>query len=148
MFCEFFLHQRELKNKNNHLMKSCACIKFLHRSTTVKKNYHIAVVEVANELVRRPPLRPPCHSPLLTTFLPQPFPLRVLPVPASPLSPGNNRNRFMANSQPLQVSCDLSSVGLHNYSMRFSFTAVVLIIRRGTLCRVHLQLNVSFIPAF
>jgi hypothetical protein len=58
----------------------------------------------------------------------QPFPVRVLPVPASPLSPGNNRNRFMANSQPLQVSCDLSSVGLHNNSMRFSFSAVVLIV--------------------
>jgi hypothetical protein len=56
------------------------------------------------------------------------LPQRVLPLPASPASPGNNRNRFMANCQPLQVSCDLSSVGLHNNSMRFSFTAIVLIV--------------------
>ena len=55
-------------------------------------------------------------------------PQRVLPVPAAHIVPGNNRNRFMGNCQPLQVSCNLSSLGLHNNSMRFSFSAVVLIV--------------------
>ena len=69
-------------------------------------------------------------------------PHRVLPMPASPASPGNNRNRFMATCQPLTVACDLSSVGLHNNSMRFSFSAVVLIVYPSSEKpeRRHLQL--------
>ena len=43
-------------------------------------------------------------------------------------SPGGNRDRFLAQSQPLKVCCDLSTVGLHNSSMRFSFQAIVLIV--------------------
>ena len=85
----------------------------------------------------------PFLSPLFgsTPAIP-PFPVRVLTMPASPLSPGNNRNRFMANSQPLQVSCDLSSVGLHNNSMRFSFSAIVLIVypQSDKPDRRHLQM--------
>lgn len=59
-----------------------------------------------------------------------------------PASPGSNRERFMANCQPLQVSCDLATVGLHNASVRFSFTAVVLIVYPETKNpdRRHIQL--------
>jgi hypothetical protein len=48
--------------------------------------------------------------------------------PVGPESPGTNRARFMANCQPLKVCCDLTTIGLHNASMRFSFQAVVLIV--------------------
>jgi|LauGreDrversion4_2_1035121.scaffolds.fasta_scaffold68956_3 hypothetical protein len=59
-----------------------------------------------------------------------------------PASPRSNRERFMANCQPLQVSCDLATVGLHNSSVRFSFTAVVLIVYPDTKGpdRRHIQL--------
>jgi hypothetical protein len=59
-----------------------------------------------------------------------------------PVSPGSNRERFMANCQPLQVSCDLATVGMHNASVRFSFTAVVLIVYPETKSpdRRHIQL--------
>jgi hypothetical protein len=59
-----------------------------------------------------------------------------------PASPGSNRSRFMANCQPLQVCCDLATVGMHNASVRFSFTAVVLIVYPETKGpdRRHVQL--------
>ena len=65
-----------------------------------------------------------------------------VPVPASPLSPGSNRQRFMENCQPLQVSCDLATVGMHNSSVRFSFTAIVLVVYPATKGpdRRHVQL--------
>jgi sulfur carrier protein ThiS len=43
------------------------------------------------------------------------------------------RERFMANFQPMKVSCDLSVAGLHNSSTRFSFQAVVLIVYPATM---------------
>lgn len=48
----------------------------------------------------------------------------------------------MANSQPLKVCCDLSTVGLHNASMRFTFQAVALIVYPESIKpeRRHLQL--------
>ncbi len=63
-------------------------------------------------------------------------------VPPSPSSPGSNRNRFMANCQPLQVSCDLATVGMHNNAVRFSFQAVVLVVYPATKGpdRRHVQL--------
>jgi hypothetical protein len=63
-------------------------------------------------------------------------------VPALPSSPGSNRDRFMANCQPLQVSCDLATVGMHNSSVRFSFQAVVLVVYPATKGpeRRHVQL--------
>jgi hypothetical protein len=63
----------------------------------------------------------------------------AVPLPASPSS---NRERFMANCQPLQVSCDLATVGMHNASVRFSFTAVILIVYPETKGpdRRHIQL--------
>ena len=59
-----------------------------------------------------------------------------------PASPSSNRERFMANCQPLQVSCDLATVGMHHSSARFSFTAVVLIVYPETKGpdRRHIQL--------
>jgi len=59
-----------------------------------------------------------------------------------PPSPGSNRERFMANNQPLKVCCDLSVAGLHNSSTRFSFQAIVLIVYPATMKpeRRHLQL--------
>lgn len=61
---------------------------------------------------------------------------------AAPASPGSNRERFMSNCQPLKVCCDLSVVGLHSNSTRFSFQAVVLIVYPATFkpARRHLQL--------
>ena len=63
-------------------------------------------------------------------------------VDAVPVSPGANRDRFMASCQPLKVCCDLSTVGLHNASMRFSFQAVVLVVYPASAKpeRRHLQL--------
>lgn len=57
-------------------------------------------------------------------------------------SPGGNRARFMANCQPLKVSCDLSAVGMHNTGSRFSFQAVVLIVYPASVKpeRRHVQL--------
>ena len=43
-------------------------------------------------------------------------------------SPGSNRSRFMSNCQPLKVCCDLSTIGVHNSSVRFSFEAIVLVV--------------------
>ena len=65
---------------------------------------------------------------------------RVAAVPA--VSPGGNRERFMANCQPLKVCCNLSTVGLHNASMRFTFQAIVLIVYPASDKpeRRHLQL--------
>jgi hypothetical protein len=59
-----------------------------------------------------------------------------------PASPGSNRERFMANCQPTKVCCDLSVVGLHSSSTRFSFQAIVLIVYPATVKpeRRHLQL--------
>jgi hypothetical protein len=63
-------------------------------------------------------------------------------VPNTPLSPGSNRQRFMENCQPLQVCCDLATVGMHNTSVRFSFTAIVLVVFPETKNpeRRHIQL--------
>jgi hypothetical protein len=48
---------------------------------------------------------------------------------SSPIrSPGQNRDRFMMNCQPLRVSCDLGAVGLHASGVRFSFQAVVFVV--------------------
>jgi hypothetical protein len=60
----------------------------------------------------------------------------------APASPGSNRDRFMAHCQPMQVSCDLATVGLHNTSVRFSFQAVVLIVYPASTGphRRHIQL--------
>jgi hypothetical protein len=60
----------------------------------------------------------------------------------APASPGSNRDRFMAHCQPMQVSCDLATVGMHNTSVRFSFQAVVLIVYPATSGpdRRHIQL--------
>lgn len=60
-------------------------------------------------------------------------PALLSPSPPSPASPGSNRERFMANFQPMKVSCDLSVAGLHNSSTRFSFQAVVLIVYPATM---------------
>jgi hypothetical protein len=49
------------------------------------------------------------------------------PVPPLQLSP-SNRQRFMANRQPLRVCCDLRNVGLHAAGVRFSFQAVVFVV--------------------
>ena len=46
---------------------------------------------------------------------------------------GSNRERFMANCQPLKVCCDLSVAGLHNSNTRFSFQAIVLIVYPATV---------------
>ncbi len=54
-----FWHQQEFRNTNKHLTKSCACIKSFHRSTQVKKNYHIAVVEGRCHPTRYSMPRPP-----------------------------------------------------------------------------------------
>jgi len=43
-------------------------------------------------------------------------------------SPGGNRDRFIANCQPLRVNCDLRLVGLHAAGVRFSFQAVVYVV--------------------
>ena len=63
-------------------------------------------------------------------------------VAQSALSPGANRQRFMENCQPLQVCCDLASVGMHNSSVRFSMTAIVLVVYPATKGpdRRHVQL--------
>ena len=60
----------------------------------------------------------------------------------APASSGSNRDRFMAHCQPMQVSCDLATVGMHNTSVRFSFQAVVLIVYPATSGpdRRHIQL--------
>ena len=50
------------------------------------------------------------------------------PVPNLPMSPGSNRQRFMASCQPLRVCCDLRNVGLHAAGVRFSFQAVVFVV--------------------
>jgi hypothetical protein len=57
-------------------------------------------------------------------------------------SPGGNRDRFIANCQPLRVCCDLSTVGLHNANTRFTMQAIVLIVYPSTEKpdRRHLQL--------
>lgn len=66
----------------------------------------------------------------------------VIAVCKTPLSPGSNRQRFMENCQPLQVCCDLATVGMHNSSVRFSFTAIVLVVYPETKSpdRRHIQL--------
>jgi hypothetical protein len=66
----------------------------------------------------------------------------VVRVVHAPASPGSNRDRFMANCQPLQVCCDLKTVGMHNASVRFSFQAIVLIVYPSTTGpdRRHIQL--------
>lgn len=51
-----------------------------------------------------------------------------LPEPNLQMSPGSNRQRFMANCQPLRVCCDLRNVGLHAAGVRFSFQAVVFVV--------------------
>jgi hypothetical protein len=43
-------------------------------------------------------------------------------------SPGGNRERFIANCQPMRVTCDLRNVGLHAANVRFSFQAVVFVV--------------------
>ena len=60
----------------------------------------------------------------------------------SPASPGQNRNRFMANCQPLQVCCDLNMIGVHNPATRFSFQAIVLVVYPANKSpeRRHVQL--------
>ena len=50
------------------------------------------------------------------------------PEPNLQLSPGSNRQRFMASCQPLKVCCDLRNVGLHAAGVRFSFQAVVFVV--------------------
>jgi hypothetical protein len=62
--------------------------------------------------------------------------------PIAPASPGSNRERFMSNCQPTKVCCDLSVVGLHSSSTRFSFQAIILIVYPATVKpeRRHLQL--------
>lgn len=48
---------------------------------------------------------------------------------SSPIrSPGHNRDRFMHNCQPLRVSCNLETVGLHASGVRLSFQAVVFVV--------------------
>jgi len=63
-------------------------------------------------------------------------------VAKGPVSPGSNRQRFMDHCQPLKVSCDLATVGMHNPSVRFSFTAIVMVVFPETQGpeRRHLQL--------
>ena len=46
---------------------------------------------------------------------------------ASP-SPNKNRERFLANCQPLRVCCNLSTVGLTAAGVRFSFQAIVFVV--------------------
>jgi hypothetical protein len=48
--------------------------------------------------------------------------------PNHQMSPGSNRQRFMASCQPLRVCCDLRNVGLHAAGVRFSFQAVVFVV--------------------
>jgi hypothetical protein len=93
------------------------------------------------------PMQPQCGTPVtpdakgVRADAPgSPIGVRMDAVPA--VSPGGNRDRFMANSQPLKVSCDLSTVGLHNASMRFTFQAVALIVYPESIKpeRRHLQL--------
>lgn len=65
-----FLHQHEFKLKNENLMKSCACTSTFYRSTTVKKDYHIALVEgrchpTRYSLPRPPPTHYEFHSCIL-----------------------------------------------------------------------------------
>ena len=57
-------------------------------------------------------------------------------------SPGSNRARFHANCQPMRVSCDLTTVGLHSSSSRFSFQAIILVVYPASEKpdRRHLQL--------
>jgi hypothetical protein len=50
------------------------------------------------------------------------------PEPNLLMSPGSNRQRFMASCQPLKVCCDLRNVGLHAAGVRFSFQAVVFVV--------------------
>jgi hypothetical protein len=60
----------------------------------------------------------------------------------APASPGSNRSRFMSNCQPLKVCCDLSTIGVHNASVRFSFEAIVLVVYPASKSpdRRHVQL--------
>jgi hypothetical protein len=50
------------------------------------------------------------------------------PITSPIRSPGQNRDRFMINCQPLRVSCNLGAVGLHSSGVRFSFQAVVFVV--------------------
>ena len=88
------------------------------------------------------PMRPAALVPLPFDAVPPGSPRNGVKDVVPPASPGGNRDRFMANCQPLKVSCDLSHVGLFNASMRFSFQAVVLIVYPASTKpdRRHLQL--------
>jgi hypothetical protein len=101
-----------------------------------------SVVSTASSKKRPPAVVDSCQSPVSNRDKFMAKASSAAAVPTSPSTPGSNRERFMANCQPLQVSCDLATVGMHNNSVRFSFQAVVLVVYPATKGpdRRHVQL--------
>jgi hypothetical protein len=45
-----------------------------------------------------------------------------------PMSPASNRDKYLALTSPVKVTCSLSTVGLSNPTSRFDFQAIVLVV--------------------